>query len=273
MNLTSASTSYLVRPDGRLAYDDQGDGPLVICLPGMGDLRSTFRYQVAVLVDAGFRVVTMDLRGHGDSDTTFTSFDDAAAASDLIALAGELGQPAFVIGNSMGAAATVIAAAERPELFRGLVFLGPFVRNPSMSKLMVAMFRVLMARPWARHVWNAYLPTLYAGNKPADFAAHRSAMIEAMARPGYTRAFARTTRTSHADSEVAAAQVSAPSLVLMGTLDPDYPDPTAEASWIAETMGSEVVMVDDAGHYPQSQQADVTNAAILDFLTRHSHHA
>jgi pimeloyl-ACP methyl ester carboxylesterase len=274
MNITSPlRTKYLTRPEGRIAYDDQGEGPLVVCLPGMGDLRSTFRFQTPVLIEAGYRVVTVDLRGHGDSDTTFASFDDHATASDLIALVSALGQPAFVIGNSMGAAASVLAATERPELFRGLVLVGPFVRNPSVSKVMTAMLRVLMARPWARHVWNAYLPTLYAGHKPADFAEHRSAMMAAMARPGYTRAFSRTTRSSHADSGLAAARVNTPSLVLMGTLDPDYPDPAAEASWIADTVGGDVVMVEDAGHYPQSQQPEVSNAAVLAFLASHGTHA
>src|SRR6478735_9423416 len=57
--------------EGRIAYDVTGEGPLVACLPGMGELRSSYRHNVAALTDAGFRVATMDLRGHGDSDATF----------------------------------------------------------------------------------------------------------------------------------------------------------------------------------------------------------
>jgi hypothetical protein len=33
-------TAYLKRPEGRIVYDGDGEGPLVICAPGMGDLRS-----------------------------------------------------------------------------------------------------------------------------------------------------------------------------------------------------------------------------------------
>ena len=55
----------------------RGAGPLVVAVPGMGDLRSTYRHLAPALVDAGFRVATMDLRGHGDSDTTFNAYDDA----------------------------------------------------------------------------------------------------------------------------------------------------------------------------------------------------
>ena len=72
----------------------------------------------------------MDLRGHGDSDTTFTAYDDPPPRPTSLALAEHLGGPAIVIGNSMGAASAVIAAAQRPELIAGLALVGPFVRNP-----------------------------------------------------------------------------------------------------------------------------------------------
>jgi pimeloyl-ACP methyl ester carboxylesterase len=54
----------------------------------------------------------------------------------------------------------------------------------------------------------------------------------------------------------------------MGALDPDFPDPSAEANWIAEAMNASVVMVENAGHYPQSQQPDVTIGAILRFVSQ-----
>src|SRR4051812_49552667 len=96
---------WLPRPQGRIGYDVAGSGPLVVCVPGMGDLRSTYRHTVPALVAAGFRVATMDLRGHGDSDATFDSYDDVAAGTDVIALIEHLGGPAVVLGNSMGASA------------------------------------------------------------------------------------------------------------------------------------------------------------------------
>lgn len=77
---------YLSRPNGRIAYDVTGSGPLVVCVPGMGELRSSFRALVPALVGRAYRVATVDLRGHGESDTGFDSFDDTAAASDVIAL-------------------------------------------------------------------------------------------------------------------------------------------------------------------------------------------
>ena len=52
----------------------------------------------------------------------------------------------------------------------------------------------------------------------------------------------------------------------MGEQDPDFPDPRAEADWIGGVLQAEVVMVPEAGHYPQSQRPDVTTGAILGFL-------
>jgi pimeloyl-ACP methyl ester carboxylesterase len=52
----------------------------------------------------------------------------------------------------------------------------------------------------------------------------------------------------------------------MGEKDPDFPDPKAEADWIGDALSAEVVMVPDAGHYPQSQRPDITTDAVLHFM-------
>jgi pimeloyl-ACP methyl ester carboxylesterase len=258
----------LQRPEGQLAYDIEGDGPLVVCLPGMGDLRTTYRFLAPALVDAGYRVANLDLRGHGDSDATFSSYDDEALASDAIALIEELGGPAYIVGNSMGGAAAAIVAGDRPDLVWGLVLLGAFLREPPVSRFMKALTRVLLWPPWARLAWKSYLPKLYAGTKPTDFAAHRDSMIDAMRAPGKTKAFSITTRTSHRPVEERLSRIKAPSLFVMGSVDPDFRDPKSEAKWAESVIGSEVLMVDGVGHYPQSQAPDVVSAAVIRFLRR-----
>jgi pimeloyl-ACP methyl ester carboxylesterase len=257
---------FLERPEGRIAYDLIGQGPLVVCVPGMGELRTSYRHNVRTLAEAGFRVAAMDLRGHGDSDTTFTTYDDVAAGTDALALVEELGGPALLVGNSMGAGAAVWTAAERPDLVSGIVLVGPFVREVPMNPVIGWAFRVAMTRPWATVMWNAYLPSLYPGRKPADFTEHRAAIRASMRRPGHARAFTATTRTSHAPAEARLADVRAPALVVMGTADPDYRDATAEAHWIVDHLtGAEQLLVEGAGHYPQAEEAEQVNAALIDF--------
>lgn len=261
-------TQYLTRPEGRIGYEIQGTGPLVVLVPGMGELRSSYRLLAPALVRAGYTVASTDLRGHGDSDTTFASYGDPETAGDVSALIDKLGQPAVVVGNSLAAGAAVIVAADRPEQVTGLVLVGPFVRNPSASAVMLAVFRTMMAPLWVATMWNLYLPTLYAGNKPAGFAEYRSTVIKSVKRPAYGKAFSRTAReVDHAPAEAKLAAVTAPVLVVMGERDPDFKNPAAEAAWIGEALNGTVVMVPDAGHYPQSQQPELTNAAILSFLS------
>jgi len=267
------ATSYLDRPEGRIGYDVAGDGPLAVLVPGMGDLRAAYRFLAPALGEAGYRVACTDLRGHGDSDTTFTSYGDEDTAGDVTALIEELGGPAVIVGNSMGAGSAVLAAARRPELVCGLVLVGPFVRDAAVSTVQRMLLRVAMARPWAALSWKAYLPKLYAGRRPADFGEYRDRVVAGLRRPGYARAFSRTTRTSHALPQMRLAEVTVPVLIVMGTQDPDFPDPKAEADWIARTLPAQIVMVPEAGHYPQSQRPDITTGAILRFLETATDHA
>ena len=265
-NSAAPAASFLDRPGGRIGYEVSGHGPLVVLVPGMGDLRATYRLLAPLLVAAGYRVAVTDLRGHGDSDPTFDSYGDLETAGDIAALIEALGGPAVVIGNSMGAGAAVCAAAERPELIHGLVLIGPFVREHDMGALTRALMRVALAAPLAAATWKTYLPRLYAGRTPADHDRYLRTVIASLRRPGYARAFSRTTRISHAPAEARIGRVEAPALILMGEQDPDFPDPQAEADWIAEALHGREVMVPEAGHYPQSQQPELVAAAVTGFL-------
>jgi len=266
--MENAETKYLDRPGGRIAYDVTGRGPLVIGVPGMGDLRSNYRYVAPTLVEAGYRVATMDLRGHGESDATFVDYDDVAAGSDVLALIDHLGGPAVIIGNSMGAGAAALAAAEAPNDVAGLVLVGPFVRNPPMGLAKVLLFRLALLRPWGPSVWNAYIPKLYPTRPPPDLEEHRARIRASLHKPGHGAAFAATAHTSHAPAEARLAEVRAPALVVMGDSDPDFSDPGAEAAYVAERLRGDVVMIPGAGHYPHAEYPNVVNPVITAFLAK-----
>lgn len=231
----------------------------------MGELRSSYRFVAPVLVAAGYRVALMDLRGHGDSSTGFDDYGDEPTAGDITALIEELGGPAIIVGNSLAAGSAVLVAAARPDLVAGLVLVGPFVRPSTASALQRLEFRVAMAPWWARMSWMAYQPKLYAGRKPADFAQYRAEVSAAMKKPGYAKAFSLTTHTKHDASAAALSSVTAPTLVIMGEADPDFPDPAAEARWIADQLRGTVLMVAESGHYPQAQQPELVAPAVEAF--------
>lgn len=261
------------RPDGQIAYDLSGsvtgDEPLVVASPGMGDLRTTYRFLVPALVAAGYRVAAMDLRGHGGSSTGWPSYTEEDVADDMLALVEQLGgAPAVLIGNSYSGGAAVVAAARRPDLVRGLVLSGAFVRDVPMTAVQRLSLWVVGRTPFGRAIWGSYVPSLSPGDKPSDFDTHLAALRANLAEPGRWAAVATMTRAGHATAEASLAAVRAPALVVMGGDDPDFPDPAEEARLTADRLGgpTEVLMVPGTGHYPHVQRPDVVNPAVTAFL-------
>jgi len=265
---TTSTTSYLARHEGQIVYEVAGQGPLIVLVPDMGDLLATYRFLAPQLRRAAYRVAECDLRGHGDSDVTFSGYGDEETASDLVALIDELSGPAVVAGNSMGAAAAVLAAADRPDLVVGLVLVGPFLRDRASSFIGRFVLRLALSQLLAATTWRAYMPKLYAGRRPDDFEEYRDKVVASLRRPGYAKAFSMTARGGHRRVAERLGEVAVPSLVVMGEKDPDFADPRLEADWIAKSLGSAITMVPRAGHYPQSQQPETTTESELGFLVK-----
>ena len=120
-----------------------------------------------------------------------------------------------------------------------------------------------MSGPWAPAMWTSYLPKLYPGHKPDDFAEHRTAIAAALKKPGHRKAFTATTRTSHPAGRGAAGPGQGAHLRGDGRLRPDFDDPTGEARWIADRLDGEVLIVPEAGHYPHEQYPDIVNPALV----------
>ncbi len=260
------STNFLEVPDGKIAYDDSGSGPLVVCIPGMGDLRGEYRFLAPLLISAGFRVAVMDVRGHGETSTKWPDYSVAGVGQDLIALRRSLGGgPAALVGTSMAAGAAVWAAAEAPELAAGLVLISPFVRGGSnwQGKLLSSL---VFTRPWGPGLWLRYYSTLYPTRKPADFDQYRPALLANLKQPGRMEALQAMLSATKDASEKRLPQVEAPTLVLMGSKDPDFKKPEAEARWVAGSLHGEYKILKDAGHYPHAEMPEETNALILPFL-------
>jgi pimeloyl-ACP methyl ester carboxylesterase len=267
---TSQDVRFLVRPEGRISYTVEGSGPLVIAVPGMGDLRSSYRELLPPLLEAGYRVAVMDLRGHGQSDTTFTAHGDVATAQDLLALIEELGGPATVLGNSMGAASAAWAAAERAELIAGLVFYGPLLRDATASMFARAanrlLYRFALARPWGARFWSGYYRSINRGTRAPWLEEQVASIRASLGEPGRLRSFRDLAlQLDHSVVESRLEQVRAPIRAFVGDLDPDYPDPRAEREWIA-TLGARAELVPESGHYPHAQRPEVVIPATLDFL-------
>lgn len=259
------SVSFVMSEGRQIAAEVRGEGPLVVCSPGMGDTRDAYDPLADRLTAAGFRVVLLDLRGHGDSDTGFARYGDEATADDLLAAIDAFGGgPAILAGASMSAAAAVIAAGRRPGSVTGLILFGPFLRNSGGAGARLAL-RAMLLRPWGPTVWRFYAASLWPG-LGAGARTRAAQTTRLLTRPGRWRAFEATARTDHAVVAPWIPRVTVPSLVVMGEADPDWKDPRAEAEWVAGRLGSEVLMVPGAGHAPMLEAPDVVGPRMVEFL-------
>ncbi len=259
------------RPDGRIAYSIAGEGPLLIAVPGLGDLRSSYAELSAALVAEGYRVAVMDLRGHGESDVTFREHGDAVTAQDLLALAEQLGEPAVVVGNSLGGAVSVWAATERPELIPGIVLYSPFMRNPKFPAFALAMikflYRLAFIPPWGATLWAAYYRSLNKGVLPADLDAHLAEIKAKLHEPGRLRSLRELLlQLDHSVIDDRLPRLKTPMRVFVGALDTDFPDPSAESEWIAQ-FGAQSELVPESGHYPHRQRPELVIPQTLEFLS------
>jgi len=274
-------TEFLTIGKGRIAYDVSGEGPLVVLSHGMGDRRSAYRFLAPMLVEAGYRVAAADLRGSGESSTGWPSYSRTDTAGDLLALIRHLGGPAVIVGHSFAGGAATIAAVDAPELVSAVIEIGPFTRvaKPSLTGLRVARYRqgstrlLLTALLGSIGQWKRYLDVAYPGTKPADYDAHIASVAGNLAEPGRMKALRKMGMAVPKDAAAKLSLLGQPALVVMGTDDPDWVDPKAEAEGIVAAMPAglgTVAMIEGAGHYPHAQYPDAVAAVVLPFLKEHT---
>jgi pimeloyl-ACP methyl ester carboxylesterase len=232
----------------------------------MGDVRAQYRFLAPQLVSAGYRVVRMDVRGHGESSIQWPDYTVAGVGQDILAMLRRMDEgPAILIGNSMAAGAAIWATAEASELVKAMVLLDPAVRGEA-GAAMHLLLTVLFARPWGPLAWLAYFKTLFPTRKPTDYAEYSAALQQNLSEPGRLEALYRMMIASKAASEARIKQINAPALVLMGTKDPDFKAPAAEAAWVAGQLNASFEMIEGAGHYPHVEMPEVAGPRIIKFL-------
>ncbi len=97
------------------ARSGAADGAPVLLLHGGGQTRGAWTTSARSMADAGFDVVALDLRGHGDSDWAPDGrYSLDAFADDLRAVIATLDRPPLLVGASLGGLASLLAAGESP---------------------------------------------------------------------------------------------------------------------------------------------------------------
>lgn len=251
-------------------YGPDGGVP-VLLVHGHPFDHSLWAPQAEALAGAGYRVITPDLRGYGQSElpaggaerTYLSDFAD-----DLAALLTELGVERAVVGGvSMGGQITMDFASRYPTRVRALVLSdtspvaeteeGKAFRNKIADRLLAEGMS-----DFAGEVIDKMLAPYNVTDQP-EVAAH----VLRMMRGTDPRAAAAALRgrAERPDYREALAATDVPALVAVGA-DDAY-TPVADARALYELLPyATLTVIDGAGHLPNLEQPDTFNDALLSFL-------
>jgi 3-oxoadipate enol-lactonase len=252
----------LTRPDGvRLYHELHGpeDAPPLILLEGMGGDIPGWRRNIPALARE-LRVVAYDFRGNGNSDeppgpaTMETFVDDTVALLDALGI-----ERAHVYGQSFGGMVAQEMALTRPQRVRTLI-LGCTHAGPRQT-VRAKGSKVPKGEAW-RSMYSPGFPDRHPEHVAED-------LRMGAAQPKHPEGGRRQWEAMQGfDSFERLPGMDVPTLVLHGT--EDLAVSPENARLLADRIpGAELVLLEGAGHLYHSEQAEVADAAVLDFVRRH----
>ena len=283
-------TSYLQGAgEVRLAADIGGppEGPTVVLLHGGGQTRHSWDGTWKVLVDAGWRALSVDLRGHGESDwAPDGDYSLDGFAGDVTKLCAGLDQPPVLVGASLGGLASLAAIADAPvqsDLARALVLVDVSHRLEDAGRERIGEFMVAHLDGFATLEDAADAIAEYNPNRPRP--SDLSGLAKNLRQNADGRWFwhwdpafvvgkfgsADETRASVVNPtrlSDAADALELPTLLVRGRRS-DLLSEEGVADFLARVPTAEFADVAGAGHMVAGDRNEVFNSAILDFLERH----
>ena len=251
----------------RLAYDDQGAGLPLVFLHAFPLNRSMWTPQVAAL-SRQFRTITIDLRGHGDSDAPLWDFSLDHYADDVCALLDHLAVPqAVLIGLSMGGYVSLAFFRKYGHRLKALVLADTRAQADSTDG-QAGRFHLAQTafRQGGEAVANIMLPKLLG---PTSLRTNhglvqyvRKTIFHAPVSGIVVDLMAMAARP---DSVPHLRTITCPAFIVIGQEDTTTPLADAELM-AAEITGARLVIIAAAGHLSNLEQPDVFNDLVKTFV-------
>jgi non-heme chloroperoxidase len=260
-----------------LHYTDQGEGTPVVLVHGWPLSGRSWESQVPALIGAGFRVITYDRRGFGQSSQPWHGYDYDTFTDDFAALMNHLDlRDAVLIGFSMGGGEVVryvarhgadrvsrivLASAVPPYLYKGEDNPDGGVDDDLIDGLVAGIQTDRMA------FFDEFLDGFFSAGKTMKVSPQQKAYalsLLAVASPKATvdcvTAFGRT------DFRDDLARITVPTLVIHGDSDNIVPLEVSGQRTASAIPGAVLVVLEDGPHGILVSHADEWNAAVLQFL-------
>lgn len=254
--------------DFTMAYQDSCDQATILFIHGFPFNSSMWEPQLEDLSDV-VRVIAPDLRGHGQSDPVPGPYSMELLAGDCVRLLDHLsiGGPVVVCGLSMGGYIALEFYRRYPEYVDALILASTRAGADSdEGKANRDKMAAAAREQGADAVVQAMLPNLLSPQTQENDA-ELVEVVEEMIRSASVEGIvgALMAMKERPDSIPTLAEIDVPTLIIHGADDKIIP--VAEAERMHEAIeGSELVIIDDAGHLPNLEQPDAFNDAIVDFL-------
>ena len=260
------------------AYGDRAAWP-VLLMHGGGQTRHAWGGTAEALARAGWRAVSLDLRGHGDSgwapngDYSFTSF-----GADCIAVCDQLGRPPVLVGASLGGVSAILAEGNSDRVVSsGLVIVDVTHKNDPngiqrIKDFMASGLGGFATLEDAAVAIAAYTPHRKRGVNPKGLAKVLRQKPDGRWHWHWDPAFMSRRGGVEVPApdfqglfEVALANIHVPTLLVRGKLS-DVVTEEGVRDFLAKIPHAQLADVSDAAHMVAGDQNDAFSSAVIRFL-------
>ncbi|MEA3299059.1 MAG: alpha/beta hydrolase [Pseudomonadota bacterium] len=277
---TSLKTRHIAGHRVRLVASEGGDTarPSVVLLHGGGQTRHAWNRLAKTLVSAGYHVLSLDLRGHGDSDwAPDGDYSSDAFMADIRAVLAELPDRPVLVGASLGGLMSLLTVGESEEpTARALVLVDVTPRIDMAGRARIIGFmrdniKGFASLDEAADAVSAYLPHRPRPKNPAGLMRNLRLKDDGRYYWHWDPGFFEGANATHTDPEsrytAAARRVRIPTLLVRG----EHSELVKEEGvrhFLEVIPGAEYVDVGGARHMVVGDNNDAFADAVLTFLGR-----
>ena len=255
--------------DIQLAYDDVGVGPAVLLIHGYPFNRSLWTEQTEALTSR-FRVVTPDLRGFGETDTSEGPATMSRMAEDVATLMDQLGiQQAVIGGLSMGGYVALAFVKQFPSRVKALVLADTRAQADTEEAKQTRHQQAEKAlSEGMAGIADAMLPKLLTpdtvSKQPEVVKRVRDMMLKTKPQGAASALLGMAERE---DLSEFISTIRVPTMIVVGREDAITPVADSEKMQ-SKIAPSRLVVIENAGHVSNLEQTEQFNFALLRFLDR-----
>lgn len=254
--------------DVDIHYEVTGEGEPLLFIHGLGSSSRSWEMQVPVF-SQHYRVITFDIRGHGQSERPWGRYSIEMFVSDTAELMTSLEVgPAHIVGHSLGGVIGLQLCIDMPEAVKSLVIVNGYPEGymrtftDGFECLKQIVHVEMTGTQGKRQASNRRLPP------KQDQQQLRQTVIQRLAinnKRAYASAFWALLSWSAVDS---LSTIKCPTLVIAA--DQDFVPVSVKKAYVSKIPRGELVVMANSRHATPTQQPEKFNTVLMEFLSKHS---